>query len=79
MNSEQKALLDEHYGKCKVGSDEEVFIKKLYADLGLQDLYKTYEEQSFAEMMAHRPGVEAAGVPWSVVELFVQKVYKRSK
>merc|ERR1712151_1023812 len=30
---EQKQYLDKHYGKCKVGSEEEQTIKKLYADL----------------------------------------------
>lgn len=76
---EQRSYLDEHYGKCKVGSEEEASIKKLYADLGVEDLYKKYEEESFAEIMTSRPSVEAAGLPWSVVETFLKKIYKRSK
>lgn len=76
---EQKEFLDNHYGKCKVDSKEELEIKKMYKDLNLEDLYQKYEQQSYDEIMAMRPGVEAARLPWSVIEAFLQKVYKRTK
>ena len=31
---EQREFLDKHYGKCKVGSAEEIKIKELYKELG---------------------------------------------
>mmetsp|Transcript_8280 Transcript_8280/g.20887 ORF Transcript_8280/g.20887 Transcript_8280/m.20887 type:complete len:432 (-) Transcript_8280:194-1489(-) len=76
---EQKKYLEDHYGKCKVDSTEELAIRKMYKDLGLEDFYSKYEQQSYDEIMAMRPDVEKANLPWSVFELFLKKVYKRSK
>jgi len=76
---EQIKYLDKHYGNCKVGSPEELAIKKMYKDLKLEEIYQKYEQQSFDEIMAMKPGVEAVGLPWSVFEVFLKKVYKRSK
>ncbi|CAB9528476.1 Farnesyl pyrophosphate synthase [Seminavis robusta] len=83
-NDDQKAFLDKHYGNCKVGSDEEKAIKKLYADLGLPQLYAEYEQASYDKIMSMKGSKEGAvlakaGVPWEVFEMFLQKVYKRSK
>mmetsp|Transcript_5911 Transcript_5911/g.9836 ORF Transcript_5911/g.9836 Transcript_5911/m.9836 type:complete len:439 (+) Transcript_5911:44-1360(+) len=83
-NAEQKAFLDQHYGKCKVGSKEELQIKQIYADLGLPKLYADYEQSSYEKIMAMKDSetgaiLEQAGVPWQVFEKFLQKVYKRSK
>lgn len=83
-NAEQKAFLDEHYGKCKVGSKEELEIKQLYADLGLPKLYAEYEQSSYDKIMGMKDSetgaiLEQAGVPWEVFEKFLAKVYKRSK
>jgi farnesyl diphosphate synthase len=81
---EQRTLLDQHYGKCKVGSKEELAIKALYTQLGLPQLYQQYEQASYDKIMALKDSqagatLKAAGVPWSVFESFLQKVYKRSK
>mmetsp|Transcript_30121 Transcript_30121/g.54554 ORF Transcript_30121/g.54554 Transcript_30121/m.54554 type:complete len:435 (+) Transcript_30121:52-1356(+) len=78
-NPEQKKYLDQHYGKCKVGSAEELEIKKMYKDLKLEEMYQDYERRSYEEIMNMRAGVEAEGLPWSVFEVFLKKVYKRSK
>jgi farnesyl diphosphate synthase len=75
----QKKFLQEHYGKCKVDSPEELEIRKMYKDLGLEKLYQQYEQQSYDEIMAMRAGVERCGLPWAVFEVFLKKVYKRSK
>lgn len=76
---EQKTYLKEHYGKCKVDSAEEKFIKKMYSELKLKDLFEKYEEKSKEDIMAMKPQVEQAGLPWSVFDAFFKKVYKRSK
>merc|ERR1719253_334439 len=78
-SAEQKQYLDEHYGKCKVGSAEELNIKKIYRDLNLEGLYRDYEQKSYDDVMAMRSAVEAANLPWSVFELFLKKIFKRKK
>lgn len=83
-NAEQKAFLDQHYGKCKVGSDEEKQIKQIYRQLGLPELYAQYEQTSYDKIMNMKNSsigdkLKAAGVPWEVFEKFLQKVYKRNK
>jgi farnesyl diphosphate synthase len=76
---EQKKFLEDHYGKCKIDSKEEKDIKKMYTDMKLEKIYQDYEQQSYDEIMAMKPMVQAAGLPWSVFEMFLQKVYKRQK
>jgi len=76
---EQKAYLDQHYGKCKVDSAEELKIRQMYKDLKLEELYKEYEQKSYDEIMAMKKETEKSKLPWSVFELFLNKVYKRSK
>jgi len=83
-NPEQKSYLDAHYGKCQVKTPEEEKIKQLYTDLGLPKLYQEYEQASYDQIMSMRDSeagaiLAAAGVPWDVFEIFLQKVYKRSK
>jgi len=81
-NNEQKALLDKHYGKCKVDSEGEKAIKQLYRDLNLEDKYKVYEKASYEKIMGFKEnfsGLAAVGVPWEVFEKFLLKVYKRAK
>jgi len=76
---EQKKYLEEHYGKCKVGSDQEIEIKKMYKDLKLEEQYQKYEEGSYKKIMEMKPIVENSNLPWEVFEVFLKKVYKRSK
>ena len=33
-------------------------------ELKLEDLYQKYEQKSYEDIMAMRPGVEKAGLPW---------------
>mmetsp|Transcript_85011 Transcript_85011/g.238025 ORF Transcript_85011/g.238025 Transcript_85011/m.238025 type:complete len:413 (+) Transcript_85011:1168-2406(+) len=76
---ESRAMLANHYGKCKVGSEEELGIKDLYRSLGLQELYAEYEANTMAKMQEYRLEVEANGLPWSVFERFFELIYKRRK
>jgi len=79
VSPEQKKYLEEHYGKCKVDSPEEKEIKKMYKELKLEEKYQAYEQKSFDDIMAWKPKIEAANLPWQVFEVFLKKVYKRSK
>lgn len=76
-NPEQKALLDNLYGKCKAQSAEEQQIKDLYTSLGLKDLYQRYEQQSYDQIVSLKDTVKQ--VPWAVFESFLKKIYKRQK
>lgn len=70
-------MLDKTYGKCKVGSKEEKDIKALYAAIKLPEIYETYEKNSYDRIMKLRGTTKQ--VPWSVFEIFLKKIYKRSK
>uniref|UniRef100_A0A7S2BBN6 Farnesyl pyrophosphate synthase n=1 Tax=Florenciella parvula TaxID=236787 RepID=A0A7S2BBN6_9STRA len=73
---EQKAVLKENYGHWDDAKVE--VVKQLYRDMDLETLYRAYEEESYKEIMAMKPKVEAL-LPWSIFEIFLGKVYKRSK
>ena len=60
-----------------MGSRDEKAIKKLYEELNLEQQFKAYEEQAYAEIMALKPTVKE--VPWEVFEVFLNKIFKRSK
>jgi len=77
INEKQKALLDSKYGKCKVGSSAEQSIKKLYEELNLEKQYQKYEQDCYEQIMALKPTVKE--VPWEVFEVFLKKIFKRSK
>jgi len=71
--------LDKHYGKCKVGSEEEQHIKDLYKDLGLQELFQKYEGDVQVRLLEYRQKIESAGLPWSIFERFFALIHKRRK
>lgn len=53
-------------------------VKQLYKDLDLESVYNKYEADSYDQIMAMKPVVEAR-LPWPIFETFLNKVYKRSK
>jgi len=76
---EARAMLDEHYGKCKVGSKEEEMIKDLYRDLGLQELFARYEQETEQSVEGFRHKVSEVGLPWTIFERFFSLIHKRRK
>ncbi|CAE7267024.1 ERG20 [Symbiodinium microadriaticum] len=72
-------FLDEHYGKCEVGSQEESKIKEVYRELGLQELFQEYEEDVENRLEDFKSQVKAADLPWSVFDRFFQLIHKRRK
>jgi len=54
-------------------------IKQMYKEMKLEELYQKYEQESYNSIMAMKPGIESVNLPWSVFEIFLKKVYKRSK
>lgn len=77
--SEARAYLDEHYGKCEVGSAEELRIKEIYTELGLKELFSKYEEGVQVQLKSYKQKVQDAGLPWSVFEMFFGMIHKRRK
>jgi len=76
-NAEQKEVFHKLYGQCKVQTPEEQKIKTLYSELGLKELYEKYEKESYEKIMTLKDSVKV--VPWSVMEAFLKKIYKRQK
>mmetsp|Transcript_45840 Transcript_45840/g.107118 ORF Transcript_45840/g.107118 Transcript_45840/m.107118 type:complete len:436 (-) Transcript_45840:46-1353(-) len=76
---EAKAYLDEHYGKCEVGSEEEAKIKEVYRELGLQELFQQYEVDVEKQLEEFKSKVQDADLPWSVFDRFFQLIHKRKK
>ncbi len=66
----------ENYGSWD--DDKVAKVKALYRDLDLETLYRAYEEDSYKEIMALKPSVDGL-LPWSIFEIFLGKVYKRTK
>lgn len=70
------SLFQDNYGfwdEVKVNK-----VKALYHELDLETVYRAYEEDSYNQIMTLKPNVEGL-LPWSIFEIFLSKVYKRSK
>lgn len=76
---EAKAYLDQHYGKCKVGSEEEKKIKDIYRSLGLQEVFRKYEADVADKLSQYRPTIEDVGLPWTIFKRFFDLIHQRDK
>lgn len=75
---EQRKVLDENYGHKN--DDKEAQVKKVFAELKLDQVYLEYEEKrvgEIRELIAHVD--ETEGLKKGVFESFLKKIYKRSK
>jgi farnesyl diphosphate synthase len=79
---EQRAVLYENYGQKD--SEKEAKVKEAYKEMGIDKIYKEYEESVVAEIRAmiekipeSQPG--APGLQREVFTSFLEKIYKRSK
>jgi farnesyl diphosphate synthase len=71
----QRQILEINYGQDvpqKVAK-----VKKLYEEMGLEDLFKKYEEESYAAIK--KLIGEVNDMPTEVFEFLLKKIYKRSK
>ncbi|KAI9828464.1 MAG: Farnesyl pyrophosphate synthetase [Thelocarpon impressellum] len=74
----QRALLDAHYGRKDAAAEAEV--KKVFAELKLDDVYRAYEEAKVGELRKLIAEVdESEGLKRSVFEGFLGKIYKRDR
>ena len=75
---EQRALLDENYGRKD--AEKEAVVKKLYDDMDLKGRYEEFEEKRAAEIRDMIEKVdESEGLKKSVFSAFLDKIYKRTK
>ncbi len=75
---EQRKVLEEHYGRKD--SEHEAHIKKLYDEMNLKGLYEDYEEKSVGQIKAKIDQIdESEGLKKGAFEVFLSKIYKRSK
>jgi len=69
----QRALIDKHYG---IDNPEDVaIIKKVYLDIGLPDIFKRYEDDSYVDLLSKIKRVKI--VPQEVFVRLLAKIYKR--
>jgi len=75
-NAKQRKILEDNYGRAEPSKVQKV--KKLYQELELEELFKNYEEESYARIQALLKEV-ASTMPTEVFEFLLRKIYKRSK
>ena len=74
--AEQRKVIENNYG---VWDDKKVAtIKQLYRDLNLEQLFMSYEEQSYLEIQKELEHISPK-VPKEVYLIFLDKIYKRAK
>ncbi|KAI0429501.1 farnesyl pyrophosphate synthetase [Xylaria sp. FL1042] len=75
---EQRKILEDHYGRKD--SAHEAEIKKLYNDMNLAKVYEDFEEKSVSSLKEKISQVdESEGLKKEIFEVFLSKIYKRSK
>lgn len=74
-NAKQRKVLVDNYGKH---DDKKVDkVKKLYKEMGMEELFAEYEEKSYADIMTMMDS--ATELPKEVFMFLLKKIYKRSK
>ena len=71
----QRKTLEANYGQWDEKKVKKV--KQLYEELGIEQMFKDYEEESYLQIQAELEKVTE--LPKEVFELLLKKIYKRSK
>ncbi|KAL2887800.1 Farnesyl pyrophosphate synthase [Ceratocystis lukuohia] len=75
---EQRALLDENYGRKDPA--KEAVVKQLYDEMGLKKVFEDFEEERAAAIRAKIENLdESEGLKKSIMTAFLNKIYKRTK
>jgi len=78
VTPEQRRLLEENYGQKD--DEKEAKVKQLYNELQLEKRYQDYEEKRVGELRKLIDNLdESKGLRKGVFEVFLAKIYKRSK
>ena len=74
----QREVLEANYGRKDAAREREV--KKVFAELKLDEVYRAYEEEKVAELRAMIANVdESEGLKREVFEGYLGKIYRRQK
>ncbi|KAF2021421.1 terpenoid synthase [Aaosphaeria arxii CBS 175.79] len=78
VNPEQRKILEDNYGQKN--SAKEAKVKELYNELKLAEFYEQWEEERVADLRSKIDKIdESDGLKKEIFEVFLQKIYKRSK
>lgn len=78
VTPEQRKVLEDNYGQKD--DAKELVIKQLYNDLRLKERYEAFEEKRAGELQDMINKIdESQGLKKQVFEVFLSKIYKRSK
>ncbi|XP_053133857.1 farnesyl pyrophosphate synthase [Hemicordylus capensis] len=75
-SAEQRRLLEENYGQKDL--DQVALVKQLYEELGLEAIYREYEETSYQSLLS-LINQHAVSLPSQIFFGLAQKIYKRQK
>ena len=76
-NETQLATIKENYG---IDDEEKInSIKAIYQELELENVFKTFENESYTKITAMISKFDGAQVPHEVFTSMLAKVYKRTK
>ena len=77
-SAEQRKVLDENYGRKD--AEKEKKVKAVFAELQLDKVYAEFEEKTVGEIKARIEKLdESEGLKKQVFEVFLGRIYKRSK
>lgn len=75
VNSKQRKILQDNYGQHDLKKVSKV--KKLYEELGIEEIFRAYEEESYKQIQTLLNEVQ--NMPRGVFEFLLGKIYKRTK
>ncbi|KAI7832091.1 isoprenoid synthase domain-containing protein [Kickxella alabastrina] len=78
VTPKQRKLLNDNYGR-KTPAVHAQRVKKLYKELDIEKVYKTYEDRAIAELEDRINNIDESLVPKQVFTAFLNKVAKRTK
>ncbi|KAJ1887116.1 Farnesyl pyrophosphate synthetase [Kickxella alabastrina] len=78
VTPKQRKLLNDNYGR-KTPAVHTQRVKKLYKELDIEKVYKTYEDRAIAELEDRIDSIDESLVPRQVFTAFLNKVAKRNK
>ncbi|XP_067832200.1 farnesyl pyrophosphate synthase [Heptranchias perlo] len=76
VSPKQRQLLEENYGRSE--QEKVAKVKALYGELGLQAIYRQYEEQSYQRLMG-LINQHSTNLSRGIFLTFAEKIYKRQK
>ncbi|KAJ3000156.1 Farnesyl pyrophosphate synthetase [Globomyces sp. JEL0801] len=74
-SEEQRKVLDENYGQKD--ASKVALVKNVYKEIGIEDIYHQYEEDSYKRLSALIETVDNSVIPQEMFVNFMNRIYKR--